>query len=148
MDFSSSLTLLTEAAEDYRSTILKVLENSLKKFIDKYPDVVIGWNQFKELNSYYSEKEAFWEFVVGSFQVFVSEQDLADFNGYTTSYYSYENFLIDYPHLGEDFWDDWVALESFLAKVPAQNFRDLFGSGAKILFSSKGFQVESHSDHE
>ena len=144
MDFSSGLILLTEAAEDYRSTIFKVLENSLKKFIDKYPDVVVGWNQY----TYYSEEEVFCEFVVGSFQAFVSEQDLANFDGYTTSYYSYENFLIDCPHLGEEFWDDWVALESFLAKVPAQNFRDLFGSNAKILFSSEGFQVEGHSDHE
>lgn len=139
MDFSSSLILLTEAAEDYRSRVLKVLENSLKKFIDKYPDVVVGWQQTTQWN----EKDNFWESAVDGFQVFASEQDLANSDGYTTSYYSHENFLIDYPHLGEDFWDDWVALESFLAKVPSQNFRDLFGSDAKILFSSKGFQVES-----
>jgi hypothetical protein len=139
MDFSSNLTLLTEAAEDYRSRVLKVLENSLKKFIDKYPDVVVGWTQSTEKD----KEEGIWEFAVNDFQVFTSEQELANFDGYTTSYYSYENFLIDYPHLGEDFWDDWVALESFLAKVPAQNFKDLFGSDAKILFSSEGFQVES-----
>ena len=139
MDFSFSLILLNEAAEDYRSTILKVLKNSLKKFIDKYPDVVVGWTQSTE-----ECEEGIWEFAINDFQVFLSEQDLVNFDGLTTSYYSYESFLIDYPYLGEDFWDDWVDLESFLAKVPTQNFKSLFGKDAKVLFSSEGFQVENY----
>jgi hypothetical protein len=138
MDFSSSLTLLTEAYKEYHFSVLKILEDSLKKFTHKYPDVVVGWTQSTEKD----KEEGIWEFAVNDFQVFASELDLANFDGYTTSYYSYKNLLIDYPHLGEDFWDDWVALESFLAKFTTQNFMVLFGSNSKVLFSNEGYQIK------
>lgn len=138
MDFSSSLTLLTEVSKEYHSSVLKILEDSLKKFTHKYPDVVVGWTQSTEKD----KEEGIWEFAVNDFQVFASEQDLANFDGYTTSYYSYENFLIDYPYLGEDFWDDWVSLESFLVKIPIEIFEDLFGQDAQVVYSDKGYAVK------